>query len=88
MKFALALAVVGLFGQSTVEAFGAASTSNVRSFTRTNADLNMKIFDWRQRELFENYKVPDGKKKETLWRQFQSFFSMKEVSLIYHNTNE
>lgn len=61
MKCIVLLAIVGLFGKSVVEAFGAASTSNVRSISRTAADLDMKIFDWKQRELFENYKIPDGK---------------------------
>ena len=61
MKSVILLAVIGLFGQSSVEAFGAASTSTVRSFTRSSADLEMKIFDWKQRQAFENYQLPDGK---------------------------
>ena len=60
MKCIVLLTILGLFGKSAVEAFGAASTSNVRSISRSSADLDMKIFDWKQRELFENYKIPDG----------------------------
>ena len=66
MKSVILLAVIGLFGQSSVEAFGAASTSNVRVISRSSADLEMKIFDWKQRQAFENYQVPDGKTKAAI----------------------
>lgn len=60
MQSIIILTVVGLLGKSAVEAFGAASTSNVRSVIRSAGDMEMKLFDWKQRELFENYVVPDG----------------------------
>jgi hypothetical protein len=60
MKSVILLAAIGLFGKSTVEAFGAASTSNVRSIVKSTGELEMKLFDWKQRQLFENYVVPDG----------------------------
>jgi hypothetical protein len=61
MKAAFIFAVASIIGQSTVEAFGAASTSNVRSMNKMNGNVDMKIFDWKARQEFENYKVPDGK---------------------------
>jgi large subunit ribosomal protein L15 len=42
---------------TTVDAFGATGSS-VRVSNRVG-DINMKIFDWKQRELFETYTVPD-----------------------------
>lgn len=60
MKAAFIFAVA-ILGKSTVESFGAASTSNVRSISKMNGNVDMKIFDWKQRQEFENYKVPDGK---------------------------
>lgn len=44
---------------ATVDAFGAASHGAVVRGVRTAGDVQMKIFDWKQRELFESYKVPD-----------------------------
>ena len=60
MNSVLLVAVAALFGTSSVEAFGAASTSNVRSISRSTGEMEMKLFDWKQRQLFENYVVPDG----------------------------
>lgn len=71
MQSIIILTVVGLLGKSAVEAFGAASTSNVRSVIRSAGDMEMKLFDWKQRELFENYVVPDGDTDTdwSLWRK-------------------
>ena len=60
MNSVLLVAVAALLGTSSVEAFGAASTSNVRSISRSTGEIEMKLFDWKQRQLFENYVVPDG----------------------------
>ena len=43
---------------STVRSFGVTSNVAVRSTGRLS-NLNMKIFDWKQRQLFETYTVPD-----------------------------
>ena len=80
MKSIVLLAIIGLFGKSAVEAFGAASTSNVRSISRTAADLDMKIFDWKQRELFENYKIPDGELDKSTMIEFNSMnFNIRKI---------
>lgn len=79
MKSVVLLAIVGLFGQSSVEAFGAASTSNVR-VNRASANLEMKIFDWKARDAFENYIVPDGTSSS-----FVDMFLISHVVLIFYD---
>lgn len=74
-------ALVGFIAESTVEAFGAASTSC--RINRGNGELNMKIFDWKQRELFENYKVPDGKNNRVRNRERMIYYCT--VQLFIYN---
>lgn len=50
----LLLTVAGLATVSN--AFGSPSVRSVQRMTQSN--VNMKIFDWKQRELFETYEVP------------------------------
>ena len=59
MQEMLALIALALLA-THVSAFGAAGmlASPVRA--RTSGDLNMKIFDWKRRQLFETYEVPSG----------------------------
>jgi len=56
MKGFFAVVVVLALLAATVNAFGAASHGVA---VRSGRDLQMKIFDWKQRELFESYTVPD-----------------------------
>lgn len=44
-------------GSDLINAFGAVGKSAVAS---TNT-LNMKIFDWKKRQEFANYQIPDGR---------------------------
>ena len=52
------LVVVLAFLATSVTSFGVVSNVAVRTTGRMS-NLQMKIFDWKQRELFETYTVPD-----------------------------
>ena len=82
MNSVLLVAVAALFGTSSVEAFGAASTSNVRSISRSTGEMEMKLFDWKQRQLFENYVVPDGERLNHFVSCLMQYFTFILTSLM------
>lgn len=41
-----------------INAFSSQKSS--KSIATSSRDMSMKIFDWKQREAFEKYEVPDG----------------------------
>ena len=82
MNSVLLVAVAALFGTSSVDAFGAASTSNVRSISRSTGEMEMKLFDWKQRQLFENYVVPDGERLSHFFICLMQHFLLIHTSLM------
>lgn len=39
------------------DAFGSTGMSTIRN---SKSDINMKIFDWKKRQDFEKYEIPEG----------------------------
>ncbi len=48
-----------------ISSFGAVGTSTCRS-TRVVNNLHMKIYDWKQREAFKTYEIPDSKLRSSV----------------------